>query len=243
MLIKRNSWRRVLLYSLCGLLVVAVFAYFFYRSVWAMIFLLPISFEIMFYLDNTICEKNKQILKKQFREMILSMATNLKVGYSPENAFLEAYADLIQLYGKNSRIIYELDTIKKGLSVNLTLEKLLRDFEKRSHIEEISEFVDVFCLAKKTGGNLVEIIDSSSNMISKKISVDEEIEVITRAGKMERQIMMIIPFLIILYIEFTNQNFFTPLYHNLAGVLVMSVCLTVYFVSVKVSGKIISIRI
>lgn len=243
MLIKRNSWRRVLLYSLCGLLVVAVFAYFFYRSVWAMIFLLPISFEIMFYLDNTICEKNKQILKKQFREMILSMATNLKVGYSPENAFLEAYADLIQLYGKNSRIIYELDTIKKGLSVNLTLEKLLRDFEKRSHIEEISEFVDVFCLAKKTGGNLVEIIDSSSNMISQKISVDEEIEVITRAGKMERQIMMIIPFLIILYIEFTNQNFFTPLYHNLAGVLVMSVCLTVYFVSVKVSGKIISIRI
>lgn len=208
-----------------------------------MIFLLPISFEIMFYLDNTICEKNKQILKKQFREMILSMATNLKVGYSPENAFLEAYADLIQLYGKNSRIIYELDTIKKGLSVNLTLEKLLRDFEKRSHIEEISEFVDVFCLAKKTGGNLVEIIDSSSNMISKKISVDEEIEVITRAGKMERQIMMIIPFLIIMYIEFTNQNFFTPLYHNLAGVLVMSVCLTVYFVSVKVSGKIISIRI
>lgn len=243
MLIKRNSWRRVLLYSLCGLLVVAVFAYFFYRSVWAMIFLLPISFEIMFYLDNTICEKNKQILKKQFREMILSMATNLKVGYSPENAFLEAYADLIQLYGKNSRIIYELDTIKKGLSVNLTLEKLLRDFEKRSHIEEISEFVDVFCLAKKTGGNLVEIIDSSSNMISQKISVDEEIEVITRAGKMERQIMMIIPFLIIMYIEFTNQNFFTPLYHNLAGVLVMSVCLTVYFVSVKVSGKIISIRI
>ena len=243
MLIKRNSWRRVLLYSLCGLLVVAVFAYFFYRSVWAMIFLLPISFEIMFYLDNTICEKNKQILKKQFREMILSMATNLKVGYSPENAFLEAYADLIQLYGKNSRIIYELDTIKKGLSVNLTLEKLLRDFEKRSHIEEISEFVDVFCLAKKTGGNLVEIIDSSSNMISQKISVDEEVEVITRAGKMERQIMMIIPFLIILYIEFTNQNFFTPLYHNLAGVLVMSVCLTVYFVSVKVSGKIISIRI
>lgn len=208
-----------------------------------MIFLMPISFEIMFYLDNTICEKNKQILKKQFREMILSMATNLKVGYSPENAFLEAYADLIQLYGTNSKIIYELESIKKGLSVNLTLDKLLRDFEKRCHIEEISEFVDVFCLAQKTGGNLVEIIDSSSNMISQKISVDEEIEVITRAGKMERQIMMVIPFIIIMYIEFTNKNFFLPLYHNLAGISVMSICLLVYFVSVKVSGKIMSIRI
>lgn len=175
--------------------------------------------------------------------MILSMATNLKVGYSPENAFLETYADLIHLYGKNSKIVYELEIIKKGLAVNLTLERLLRDFERRCKIEEISEFVDIFCLARKTGGNLVEIIDSSATIISQKIAVDEEIEVITRAGKMERQIMMGIPFIIILYIELTNRNFFSPLYHNFAGILVMSVCLLVYLVSVKISGKIISIRI
>lgn len=171
------------------------------------------------------------------------MATNLKVGYSPENAFLETYADLIHLYGKNSRIVYELETIKKGLSVNLTLEALLKDFEKRCQLEEITEFVDIFCLARRTGGNLVEIVTSSATEISEKIAVDEEVEVITRAGKMERQIMMGIPFLIILYIELTNENFFAPLYHNLAGVLVTSVCLAVYLVSVKLSGKIISIRI
>ena len=221
----------------------AVIAYFFYRSVWAMIFLMPISFEIMFYLDNTVCEKNKRVLKQQFREMILSMATNLKVGYSPENAFLETYADLIQLYGKNSRIIYELETIKKGLSVNLTLQKLLKDFEERCRIGEISEFVDVFCLADKTGGNLVEIIDSTANLISEKISVDEEIEILTRAGKMERQIMMVIPFVIIVYVELTNKNFFMPLYHNFTGILVMSTCLAVYLVSIKISAKIIRIRI
>ena len=197
----------------------------------------------MFFLDNTVWEKNKQILKSQFREMILSMATNLKVGYSPENAFLEAYADLSKLYGTKSRIIYELETIKKGLSVNISFDRLLWDFEKKCEIEEISEFVDIFCLAGKTGGNLVEIIDSTANMISEKIAVDEEIDVITGAGKMERHIMMIIPFLIVLYMECTNKNFFSPLYHNIAGNLVMSVCLLIYFVAVKVSGKIINIRI
>ena len=221
----------------------AVFAYFFYHSMVAIIFLLPISVEVMFYLDNTICEKNKKIMKNQFREMILSMATNLKVGYSPENAFLEAYVDLVNLYGTNSKIIYELETVKKGLSVNLSFGNLLRDFEKKCNIEEISEFVDIFCLAEKTGGNLVEIIDSTANMISQKIVVDEEIEIIIRAGKLERQLMMVIPFLIVLYIESTNKNFFAPLYHNFAGILIMSICLGVYFVAVKISGKIISIRI
>lgn len=243
MLIKRNSLKQVLLYSVCGLVIVILLAYFFYRSFIAVFFLLPISFEIMFYLDNTICEKNKRILKSQFREMILSMATNLKVGYSPENAFLETYADLIHLYGKNSKIIYELEVIKKGLSVNLTLDRLLRDFDKRCKIEEISEFVDIFCLAKKTGGNLVEIIDSSVAVISQKIAVDEEIEIILRAGKMERQIMMGIPFLIIVYIELTNKDFFSSLYHNFAGIMVMTACLMVYLASVKISEKIISIRI
>lgn len=208
-----------------------------------MIFLWPVSLEIIFYLDNTIWEKNKKILKSQFREMILSMATNLKVGYSPENAFLEAYADLIKLYGTKNRIIYELETIKKGLSVNISFEKLLRDFETRNQIEEISEFVDIFCLAGRTGGNLVEIIDSTANTISQKIAVDEEIEVITRAGKMERQIMMVVPFVIVFYIECTNRNFFAPLYHTVVGNLIMSVCLLVYLASVKISGKIIYIRI
>ena len=243
MLIKRNSWQQVLFLSVCGFFVVSVFAYFFYRSVWAVFILLPIGIEVMFFMENSICEKQKRILKNQFREMILSIATNLRVGYSPENAFLETYADLIHLYGTNSRIVYELENIKKGLSVNLTLDKLLDDFDKRCSLEEITEFVDIFCLARKTGGNLVEIIDSSAAIISEKIAVDEEIEVIIRAGKMERQIMMGIPFLIIMYIELTNKGFFAPLYHNLTGVIVMSVCLIVYIIAVVLSGKIIRVRI
>ena len=109
--------------------------------------------------------------------------------------------------------------------------------------KEISEFVDIFCLAGRTGGNLVEIIDATANIISQKIAVDEEIEVIIRAGKLERQIMMVIPFLIIMYIEVTNKNFFSPLYNNLAGVLIMSACLLGYLAAVKISGKIIHIRV
>ena len=197
----------------------------------------------MFFLDNMIWEKNNKRLKSQFRELLLSMATNLKVGYSPENAFLETYVDLVNLYGKTNKIFYELETVKKGLSINISFEKLLQDFEKRCEVEEITEFVDIFCLAKRTGGNLVEIIDSSANIISQKIAMDEEIEVILRAGKLERQIMMIIPFLIILYIECTNKNFFSVLYRNPAGIVIMSVCLAVYFVAVKVSAKIINVRI
>lgn len=231
------------MFSLCGILITVAFAYFFYRSAVSVIFLLPISFEVVFYLDNAVYEKNKKMLKGQFREMILSMATNLRVGYSPENAFLEAYADLVNLYGTKNKMIYELEPIKKGLLMNISFEKLLKNFEKKFNVEEITEFVDIFCLAEKTGGNLVEIIDSTAEIISQKIAVDEDIEVIIRAGKLERQIMMAIPFFIIVYIEFTNKDFFSSLYHNFTGILIMSVCLVIYLFAVKISGKIVNVRI
>lgn len=175
--------------------------------------------------------------------MILSISTNLKVGYSVENAFLEVYADLVDLYGKNSRIIYELDLIKKGLAVNLTLERGLRDFSNRCKMEEVTEFVDIFIIARKTGGNLSDIIQATVDTISQKIEVDNEINVLTSAKRLEQQIMMCVPFLIILYIEITNQNFFLPLYHNFVGIVVMSVCLFIYLISVRISTKVMDIRI
>ena len=203
----------------------------------------PIAFVVIFVMEEAAYEKEKRILKNQFQDMILSMSTNLKVGYSPENAFLESYADLLQLYGSGSRIIYELEMIKKGLALNITLDQLLMDFSNRCKTDEITEFVDIFCLAKRTGGNLAEIIESSASLITQKMVIDEEVEVIISAGKMERRIMMVIPFLIILYIEATNKGFFDPLYHNFTGVIVMTVCFLVYFSAVIISGKIIKIRI
>ena len=85
-------------------------------------------------------------------------------------------------------------------------------------------------------------------------SADTQEEAIEKASKFKRSIAIntyngewvysdFNPFLIIFYIESTNRNFFGPLYHNLAGILVMSVCLCIYLVAVKISGKIISIRV
>lgn len=224
-------------------MITILFAYYFYRSALAVLFLAPIFQKVAFYLDEICYKKKENILKNQFREMILSVATNLKVGYSVENAFLEVYADLIRLYGKKSRIVYELELIKKGLAVNMTLEKGLKDFSNRCNIEEITEFVDIFIIARKMGGNLTDIIQTTVDMISQKIEVDNEIHILISAKRLEQQIMMCVPFLIISYIEITNRNFFLPLYHNMAGVFVMSVCLLIYLVSIKISAKVMDIRI
>ena len=75
------------------------------------------------------------------------------------------------------------------------------------------------------------------------METDEEIRVIISSKKMEGQIMEFVPFAIIAYISFTSPGFFESLYHNILGVIIMSICLGVYFGAVILSKRITDIEV
>lgn len=60
--------------------------------------------------------------------------------------------------------------------MNENIESILKDFATRSGIEEIHHFADVFSVCKRSGGNLVEIISTTSRMIGERIEIKQEIE-------------------------------------------------------------------
>ncbi len=80
-------------------------------------------------------------------------------------------------------------------------------------------------------------------MIQNRIEVENEINVMISAKKLEQSIMDLVPFIIILYIGVTSKGFFDVLYHNPAGILIMTGCLVVYFAAFLLSEKIIRIRV
>lgn len=203
-------------------------AHFFYRSVWAVI---PLSFAGVYVYIRIRCDKGrreKEELVSQFRECILAVAASLQAGYSVENAFLECERDMALMFGKDALICTELKLIRRGLHINISLEELLTDFGERSCCEEIVQFGEVFSIAKRSGGNLAEIIDSSSRLIGRKIEIKREINALLGGKKMELMIMKLMPFAILLYIELANPGYFDVLYHNVFGVLVMTACLAAY---------------
>lgn len=190
-----------------------------------------------------LCELQKKRLLEQFREMILSISANLKAGYSIENAFFEAYQDMIMLYGREGIIARELQYILQGIRNNMVLEDMLGSFAKRSSLEDVKDFSEIFCIAKRSGGDMNSIIRNTAGAISEKIQVRREIDTMIRAKEYEQKIMNLIPFGIIIYINMTSPGFFSPLYHNIKGNIVMSVCLVVYVFAVYLSEKMIKIEV
>lgn len=226
-----------------GIVLLIIIALFFYRSLFAVPFLLPVYLLYGRQRKRKLIQNRKKELAIQFKDALLAVSANQRAGYSVENAFRQAYEDMILLYGRASPICKELYTVIIGLSNNLILEKLLYDFGKRSGIEDIIEFAEVFAAAKRNGGNMTEVIERSVSVIEEKIGTEREIQVLISAKEMEQKIMNIVPFGILLYISITSKGFFDVLYHNLPGVCIMTVCLMIYIGAVMLSSKIVNIEV
>lgn len=226
-----------------GIAIMLVIAAFFYRSIWAVPLLLPVGFLYRKERIKSLISKNQKEMAVQFKEAILAVSANQKAGYSVENAFRQCYEDMIMLYGRDSPICKELYTLLAGLNNNLILEKLLYDMGRKSGVEDISEFAEVFAAAKRNGGNMTEIIERSATVIEDKVETEKEIHILISARQLEQKIMNLVPFGILLYIGVTSKGFFDVLYYNPLGILIMTVCLAVYIGAVLLSAKIVNIQV
>lgn len=231
------------LYAAEGILLIAAVAYFFYRSWIACVVLMPGLIIFMKRKKRELAKRKRQELSMQFKDMILSVAAGQKAGYSIENAFREAYGDMAMLYGEKSVICTELKYILTGLDNNVVLEKLLYSLGARSGLPDVMQFADVFLIAKRSGGNMTDILAKTATVIEKKAETDKEIQLMISGKKTEQKIMNMVPFLIIFYVGTTSRGFFDVLYHNLIGVIVMTVCLGFYLAAYVLSEKIVDIEV
>lgn len=182
-------------------------------------------------------------MEQQFKDWIQVTASCLRSGYSVENAFLKAGDELKLLYGNKTDIQTEVQNMKQQILNNVTLENILWDFAQRSGVEDIRNFADVFEVGKRTGGNLNEMIDNCCGIITMKAAVEQEIHTLLHGKSMEQKIMCLAPFAIISYIQVTSPLYFSPLYHNIAGICIMTGCLLLYLFSVGLSLHIIRIEV
>lgn len=247
--IRKNSWQK----DICdkelikgivkSFFVVCLLSYIFYRSYKAVLFLLPLGF---LYFRRWLEEKGnrkKAEFKQEFKTAIQMISANLSVGYSFENALIYTKKEMELLYKKRSRMAGELQKMIKKLELNISTEEVLKDFAKNNQVEEVQNFVTVFLSARKSGGNLIEIIGNTVYQLSEKAEVEKEIETILTAKKYEFKIMTMIPLFIILYMSLSFKAFMDPLYGTFTGIGVMTICLSIYVMAYLLGLKILKIEI
>jgi len=229
--------------TILAVIIIAGVLYLFYHSFWALL-LLPAGIVIYRRIRRKdLKRQHSDLLALEFLDMLESLIASLRVGYSMENALKECLQEMILMHGEDAPICRELRLMLSSFRLGFTAEQAFQEFAARSAVEDIETFAAVYSIAKKAGGDMVEILTRTSNNLSGRVETRSEIAVLISSKKLEQNIMTLIPVGIILYMEMTSQGLLDPLYGNLPGVLIMTACLSIYLAAMWLGRKIIRIEV
>ncbi len=237
------SLKERVVYSSYGLGICALVAYAFYRSWTAFAFLAPLGLLYPFYKKRELKESRSRKLSLEFKDGILILASFLSAGYSIENALSLSARELSLLHGGEAMMVREFESQASKVHRNLTVEAAFMDLGERSGLGDVNNFAQVFATAKRSGGDLVEIMSHTAGIIRDKVQVQEEIYTMTASKAFEQRIMSMIPFFIVFYIDFTSPGFFDSMYETMAGRCIMTACLAVYGAAFMMAKQILVIEV
>ena len=237
------SKKEYMKYTVLFLLLDGMISYLFYRS-WIVFLFGLLLLKTFFKIESEkLCQQRRQVLEEQFLMAMQTVITSLTAGYSVETAFSDALKELPLVYREEDMIVQEIRAIVSQLNMNQNLEELLQSLAVRSGIEDIRNFAEIFAVSKRTGGNLIVIIRNTVQSIAQKNETRKEIQVILSAKKMEQNMMSLIPCLILLYVQTVSPGFLDGMYHNPAGILIMTAALVVYLTAVAWGKRIVEIEV
>ena len=226
-----------------GIGILLLIAYLFYNSLWVAILFSPYLFV---YVKG---RKRQEHIKREeravisFKDGMQSVSAALTAGYSIENAFKESLSELQLLYDRRNPVYQGFVKMINRMALGVTVEEAFMGFAEEFEDEEIHYFAQVLSYAKRSGGNLVEIIRDTTEIISERIDVKREIGTIIASKKMEQKIMNLVPLGIILYMRLTSPGMMGNLYGNTVGIITMTGCLAVYIMGRFLAEKIADIRV
>lgn len=219
-----------------------VVSYLFYRSWAAFFLLLPGGVWFLRERSRELGRRKRRRLEREFLTAMQSVSTALTAGSSPERAFREALAELEKMQWEQELMVKELRIIAGGLSVNRRLEELLLEMAERTGLEDVKNFARIFAGAKRSGGNLSDILRRTIRSLYQRQEIRQEIQICLHGKKTEQNVMSTVPCLILLYVGTVSPEFLEGLYHNPAGICIMTGCLAVYFGAWLLGRRIVQIE-
>lgn len=191
--------------------------------------------------SRQLAEKRRDTLRRQFRDMLESLTASLAANSTVRDAFSSAYTDMCMQYSDDALISKELDQFRRAEQINVTLNVMMDDFAKRSGVEEIQDFNNVFQVCYGPGGNMSRVINQTHDIICERMEVEDEIQAKIHANEMELNIIMLAPVLIVALMRSANETFA----QNLAspvGVAAVTGALVLFAIAYIWGQKIIAVR-
>ncbi len=156
---------------------------------------------------NMMINRVRKKLLFEFRDFLDSLNASVSAGKVMNAALVDAEKDLTLQYGADALICKEVRRINQGILNSVNVEDLFMDFGKRSGIDDIVSFANVFAISNRRGGEIKAIIGETKSILCDKIDIEQDIETSVSSAKNELNVIIIMPLLILpLMSSFTQDS-------------------------------------
>lgn len=185
--------------------------------------------------------RRKRSLLLQFKDMLEALAASYSAGLNTQDAFDDAYQDLMNIYGNKADIVNEIKIITVGVRNNFILEDLLFDFAQRSGLEDVESFANVFSVCNRQGADIRKIVSETRDIINDKIEMEMDIQTMLAGNKNQLNIMMFMPLIIML--SLSGMGSMSAVANTPVNVAVKLGVLVLFGVSYLMGRRIVDIKL
>lgn len=205
-----------------------VIGYLFYSSLTGMIILSFLTIPTYKGYLKYKAEKQRQELGDQFRDLLYSLSASFSAGRQMKEALIESVENMKLIHGERGLITRELiDMERKMEQTGQSEEVVLWDFARRSKNRDIINFVDVCSICKKTGGDLINVVQKAGNVLASQIEIRREVRKLTAQKRYEATIIALTPIVMLIFLRVSSPGYLDIMYQSLAGRILMTFALGV----------------
>ena len=183
--------------------------------------------------------RRQQELLLQFRDLLYSVASSVSVGRSMGQALEESLEFWKGTYSEKDLIMQETAGMVRRMKETGERDvEVLKDFAQRSGLQDVYDFVMVYENCRGSGANLVQAVDRAAAIIGDKIALEKELHSLMAQKQFEGRIIMVSPFVLMLFLKISSPGFLAPLTGSMEGYLVSSLALGLILVAILMMERV-----
>jgi len=190
---------------------------------------------------KSIVTKKNVVLQRQFKDFLESLTTSIGAGRTVNAALISANEELEIQYSSKSYIVKEINGMLLGMRENYGFDVMLEDLSKRTLVEDIKDFSDVFSTCESKGMDTDVVIGKTVKVINEKSEIKMDIETMITSKKTELNAIMVMPIVFVFLIKSLGGGMIdlsSPI-----GRVASTVSLSIFIISYFISRKILDIKI
>lgn len=237
------SRKERMMFSLVILAGCTAIGYIFYKTIITAVFAPVIYKRCEKIYSNYMIGRKKKVLIVEFKDFLNLTSSALATGKHMISAMQESKEGLNRIY-PNSILAGELEYMI-GLVEDAGKDdaEVWNDFSKRTQLEDIEDFAQVYQCCRQTGGNLIEAVNKAATIIGEKITMENEIRTVASQKKLEGRIIASMPVVIILFLQILSPDYLNVMYETIAGRSIMTVAFAVTIAACVAIERITDIEI